>query len=435
MTTFSLHSQVLENLPEGITIQDRDFNIIYQNTAMKQAFGNQIGIKCYLAYEKRDHVCEGCGVEKAFRTGKSNMLHRTAITEGGEKTHWENSCFPLFDEEGNITAGVEVCRNITDRVALADEVRERSVELGMLNDELVRKQNELEEQTKELERAYQELQRTHTHLLQREKMASIGQLAAGIAHEINTPIQFVGDNIAFARSSFDELIATMQECQDSLGSEDTDTTELSKLRTQFVSLFNKLDIDYLKTEVPLALDDASEGARRVAEIVLAMKNFAHSSDKELEPVELDNLIYSSVEVTRNVWRYVADLKVELIDPPLAVQGQKGDLAQVLLNLILNAADAVTEKPRPEGELGEIRIMTRRNDDWGEILVEDSGCGMEPSLLKRIFEPFFTTKEVGKGSGQGLAIAYSLTEAHGGELLVESDPGQGSTFIVRLPLVN
>ena len=113
-----LHKQVLAHLPDGITIQDRDFNIIYQNDAMKHAFGEHVGMRCYAIYERRDEVCEGCGVQKAFQTGEPNIVLRTAFEVDGKTSYWENSCFPLFDSEGNITAGVEVCRNITDRVSL-----------------------------------------------------------------------------------------------------------------------------------------------------------------------------------------------------------------------------------------------------------------------------------------------------------------------------
>lgn len=337
-----------------------------------------------------------------------------------------------MDNKGNIIAGVEVCRDVTDRDYLAQEVRERSIELGKLNDQLLRKKSELEKRTQELETAYQELQRTHTQLLQQEKMASIGQLAAGIAHEINTPIQFVGDNLSFLSESFQELMVTMMQCRDKFGSANEDAIELSQFRLQIDSLFEELDFDYLEEEIPLALKQAGEGVRRVSEIVLAIKNFAKPGDTLLGPVVLDDLIRSTVEISRNAWNYVADLDIELASPPIIVKGQKSNLGHALLNLIINTSDAITDKPRLQDERGRIRILTRRKDNIAELIVEDSGCGIEPSLLKRIFEPFFTTKEVGRGSGQGLAIAYSIiTKTHGGELLVESERGLGSTFIVRL----
>ena len=434
LTNSSLFEQILEELPDGITVQDRDFNIIHQNAAMKRAFGDRIGYKCHAVYEGRNQVCEGCGLLKAFETGKPIMVHRTGILQDDKLGHWENSCFPLYDDEGNIIAGVEVCRDVTDRVALTHEVRDRSIELGKLNDQLVDKKSALERQTEELEAAYKELQRTHGHLLQQEKMASIGQLAAGMAHEINTPIQYVGDNIAFLRNTFDELIESMQECKATLGSAGKDSIELSNLLAEVALLFERLDIDFLKEEIPLALEQTADGAKHIANIVLALKNFAYCDGADLGPVEVDDIIHSTVEISRNAWNRVADLRLELTRPVLVVRGQKSGLGQVLLNLILNAVDAIAALQLPENERGQICIRTQKNDRWGEILIEDTGCGIEPALMKRIFEPFFTTKEVGQGSGQGLAIAYGIiTETHNGELQVESELGKGSTFIVRLPL--
>jgi two-component system cell cycle sensor histidine kinase/response regulator CckA len=141
--TFAFHEQVLDNLPDGITIQDKNFNIIYQNKAMKHAFGEHVGMKCYAIYERRDEVCEGCGVQKAFRTGEANIVLRTAFEVDGKTSYWENACFPLFDTEGNTIAGVEVCRNITDRVSLEEEVKDRNIELGQLNKQLKNKTAQL----------------------------------------------------------------------------------------------------------------------------------------------------------------------------------------------------------------------------------------------------------------------------------------------------
>ena len=163
--------QVLINLPDGITIQDREFNIIFQNDAMEKAFGVHLGEKCYAIYDQRDRICERCGVRKVFETGKPSMVIRTATLADGTTSYWENSCFPLFDHQGNIVAGVEVCRNINDRVSLEAEVEERNVELGQLNRELNQKTVQLEaalDKSMEAERQIQEstaaLTASHTDL-------------------------------------------------------------------------------------------------------------------------------------------------------------------------------------------------------------------------------------------------------------------------------
>jgi len=141
--TFTLYEQVLDNLPDGITIQDKNFNIIYQNKAMIHAFGEHLGMKCYSVYERRDKVCEGCGVQKSFQTGQANIVLRTAFETDGKTSYWENACFPLLDSDGNIISGVEICRNITNRVSLEAEVKDRNIELGQLNRQLIQKTSQL----------------------------------------------------------------------------------------------------------------------------------------------------------------------------------------------------------------------------------------------------------------------------------------------------
>lgn len=310
-TLYSLHRQILSAIPDGITVQDLSFNIIFQNNAMKNAFGDRIGQKCYLSYERRDRICEGCGLAKSYKTGEPVLVHRTGVLENGSIEHWENSCFPLYDDKGNIVAGVEVCRNVTDRVSLAQEVRERTIELGHLNDSLNHQKLELEKKTEELKGAYKELKRAHTKMLQQEKMASIGQLAAGIAHEINTPIQFVGDNISFLNDSFDDLIRCLTKSHNIIEQTNENNDELIRLHSKIDTVFEEIDLDYLTNEVPLAIEQTTDGVKRVTEIVQAMRNFAHMGATALGPVDMDDVIRSTVAVSRNTWKQVAEMKLEL----------------------------------------------------------------------------------------------------------------------------
>jgi two-component system, NtrC family, sensor kinase len=305
-------------------------------------------------------------------------------------------------------------------------------ELRRLNEKLEAK---VEERTLELKKSYRELKLAHTNLLQKEKMASVGQLAAGIAHEINTPIQFISDNIAFLRESVGELLLGIQSCHYTTQSLE-DTAGTCTLIKDLKAMLEDADLDYLKKEIPLAFESSFEGIRRISSIVLAMKEFAHPSGNNFAPVDLENLVKTTSEISRNAWKEVAELIIESAESPLIVEGLKDDLGQVMLNLIMNAADAITEKKQKSDELGRICIQIRNSgENWAEILVEDSGCGMQPELKRKIFEPFFTTKAVGRGSGQGLAIAYSIVkDKHGGELLVDSLPGKGSTFSVLLPIL-
>jgi signal transduction histidine kinase len=292
---------------------------------------------------------------------------------------------------------------------------------------------ELEAHRVELERALTELKAAQAELLQAQKLQAIGQLASGIAHEINTPTQYVGDNITFITESFADLLQAMQLCESMLtetpGSETTPDCRSTVARAMALA-----DFPYLKDEIPRALKECKDGVKRISGIVGAMKEFAHPSGGVMQPVDLNHLIQSTVEICRNEWKLIAELETDL-DPRLfAVLGLKDELGQVLLNLIVNAAHAVADGKSTGDKMGLIRITTRCDGDWAEIQVQDNGCGVPLELRQKIFEPFFTTKEVGRGSGQGLAIVYHVvTDKHHGELTVDSAPGQGTIFTVRLPM--
>lgn len=311
------------------------------------------------------------------------------------------------------------------------EAKKAEQDLRRLNDEL---ETRIEERTIELKKSYRELKLAHTSLLQQEKMASIGQLAAGIAHEINTPIQFVGDNIIFLRESLEELLAGMQSCQH-IALSINDNSKVNDIKKDIETLLEDTDFDYLKEELPLAFKSTLDGLNHISSIVTAMKEFSHPSGDKLQPVDLENLINTTVKISSNSWKVLASLVIEHDTTPLIVEGLRDELGQVLLNLIANAADAISVAKQEDEGAGSILIKTRiLEGKWAEIAVKDSGSGISPELQRKIFEPFFTTKEVGRGSGQGLAIAYHIIkDKHGGEILVDSIPGKGSTFTVRLPI--
>ncbi|MEJ2528619.1 MAG: ATP-binding protein [Gammaproteobacteria bacterium] len=272
-------------------------------------------------------------------------------------------------------------------------------------------------------------------LRQAQKLEAIGQLAAGIAHEINTPIQFVGDNARFIRDSFAEL-ERYAEVLDRLVS----VAKLGQVPTELfeeaAQLADEIDYHYLREEIPQAIEQSMEGIERVAGIVRAMKEFSHPDVDEKTPIDLNAAIQTTIMVCRNEWKYDAEMETDL-DPDLPlVPCLPGEINQVILNIIVNAAHAIRDViDTHEGEKGTIRIITRRLDYWAEITISDTGAGMSDKIISRIFDPFFTTKEVGKGTGQGLTIAYTVVvEKHGGTINVESQVGKGSTFTIRLPLV-
>ncbi|MFN8124592.1 MAG: ATP-binding protein [Thermoleophilia bacterium] len=266
-----------------------------------------------------------------------------------------------------------------------------------------------------------------------QKLEAVGQLAAGIAHEINTPIQFVGDSVEFLRDAFDDMRGLLEQYRALAETAATGTAEA--LAEKLEEADDEADLEYLLEQVPKAIERTLDGAGRVAEIVRAMKEFAHPRRDSQAPADLNRAIQSTATVARNELKYVADVSFELADLPPVVC-HLGDVNQVVLNLMVNASHAIADRiSAGDIERGAITVSTKLSDDaqWVTISVADTGGGIPEDVRERIFEPFFTTKEVGKGTGQGLAIAARVCEAHGGSLSFETELGEGTTFHLRLPV--
>ncbi len=268
---------------------------------------------------------------------------------------------------------------------------------------------------------------------QGQKMESIGQLAAGVAHEINTPIQFIGDNLRFLGDSFGDLGSIL----------DAHAQLLAAVRSGapaegFViasdAAAKRADICYLTEEIPKAIVQSLEGVTRVAEIVRAMKEFSHPDQGEKKPTDLNKAITTTLTVARNEYKYVAELVTDLAPDLPSVPCIVGEFNQVVLNLIVNAAHAIADVIAIQGGQGRLTVSTRQAGDQVEIRIGDSGTGIPEAARDKIFDPFFTTKAVGKGTGQGLYIAHTVVaKKHGGTLTFETELGKGTTFLIRLPL--
>lgn len=272
-------------------------------------------------------------------------------------------------------------------------------------------------------------------LRQAQKLEAIGQLASGIAHEINTPTQFIGDNVTFLQRAF-AVVRPVLEDAHALCATTAPGAHVILPDALRVALLHK-KLSFAAEQIPAALAQASEGVRRVAEIVRAMKEFAHPSGREMRPTDLRRAIENTLLVTQNEWKYAANIET-LFDPDLPDVVCLGDeLNQVMVNLLVNASHAIVDRGRAEGRAGEkgtIYVSTARGGDDAQIRVRDTGCGIPPHVVSRIFEPFFTTKEVGRGSGQGLAHAHSvIVGKHHGRIDVETVVGEGTTFILTIPL--
>jgi two-component system, NtrC family, sensor kinase len=302
-----------------------------------------------------------------------------------------------------------------------------------LEDLVNKKTNEIESRQKQLEDALVELKKAQSELIQAQKLMAIGQLAAGIAHEINTPMQYIGDNVAFIQRAFYRVLTIVGELNRII----TNRPEISvaEVLPLFHGIRRKNKVDYLLEEIPKAIEQSVEGIKRVSTIVMAMKEFSHPSEGQKHSINLQDAIESTITVARNVWKYVADVETNY-DPDLpAVPCLRDEFNQVILNLIVNAADAISDvvDGGSKGK-GLIVVRTYHDDDSAYVSIKDSGTGIPESARSKVFDPFFTTKDVGKGTGQGLAIAYSvIVEKHKGQIWFDSELGKGTEFHIKLPL--
>ncbi len=393
----SFLNRVIDNVPNLIYVKDKLGRYVLTNTAFADLHG--MDVKDVVGKTDQDLI------------GSSDDVDRYDLSDHyvvSSKQEYVNQEEKLVDSDGNIhwlqsvkrplmgTSGVEyilgIATDLTERKALEHQLR------------------------------------------QAQKLESIGQLAAGIAHEINTPTQYVGDNVRFLKDSFTDYSKALNKA--------SGLVEMCRgqgLLPQAVGsvdlAFQVADIEYLDREVPRAFEQALDGVERISKIVRSIKDFAHPGSNNLQATDLNKAIESTITVASNEWKYVAEVVTDY-DPTLPpVPCLASEFNQVILNMIVNAAHAISEK-LGDGSLskGEIRISTIYHEDSVEIRISDTGAGMTEDVRKRIFDPFFTTKEVGKGTGQGLAISHRvIVEKHHGTIDVISEPGIGTTFVIRLPL--
>jgi PAS domain S-box-containing protein len=346
----------------------------------------------------------------ALRAGRTFHHESEVARRDGSKFWLGVSIRPIFDRSGRVTHSVSMGADITGK---REEVRKKQE----LQDKLV-------EEMKERARVVIELQLA-------QKLESVGRLAAGIAHEINTPIQYVGDGVYFLRSAyenFNQLFDGWRSAVDAL----PENPAHDALRLEVAELMAKCDLDFLRAEIPKAFERTSDGVERVTNIVKAMKEFAHPDTNEQSPADLNHAIGTTLLVASNEHKYFAKIHTEFAELP-AVVCNIGELNQVFLNLIVNAAHAIHDAGS-DVNTGEIKISTAVDGDAVIIRISDNGCGIPPENLAKLYDPFFTTKEVGRGTGQGLAITHSIVvDKHGGHIGVSSSVGTGTEFTLRLPI--
>jgi PAS domain S-box-containing protein len=250
---------------------------------------------------------------------------------------------------------------------------------------------------------------------QSQKLESIGQLASGVAHEINTPTQYINDNTLFLKKAFESILPGIT-ISDQMGDA------------------QKKDIRFYIDEVPRAIDQTLEGISKISKIVSSMKQFSHPGSQEKVEYDICKIVDDAVTITRNEWKYVSDVEVINCEEPPILLCHPNSISQVLVNMIVNAAQAIEEKfGKGSDKKGRIQVEVRNDDSSVTVIVSDNGNGISDNAKEKIFDPFYTTKEVGKGTGQGLAIAFSVINTmHGGTIQVDSNEGQGTVFTIRLP---
>lgn len=266
-----------------------------------------------------------------------------------------------------------------------------------------------------------------------QKLEAIGQLAAGIAHEINSPVQFIGDNLGFLSDGLETIFDTCSEIRKMIDKVDDEATR-NQLQGQLDSLIERNDIEYFQDELPEAIAQSKDGINRIAKIVKAMRELSHPGSEEKVLTDINRGLESTITVSRNEWKYDADLVTDFAPNLKAIPCYPDDLNQVFLNLIVNAAHAISERvERKELERGTIWVKTEEQGEDIVVTIEDNGGGIPDEIHEKVFEPFFTTKEIGKGTGQGLGIAKRIVkEKHCGDIDFVSRQGEGTTFTIRLP---
>jgi two-component system NtrC family sensor kinase len=315
----------------------------------------------------------------------------------------------------------QLASSLTAKWSLAQQVDR---EVRELESTIVTRNNELERQKSSLEDALGKLQRTQSQLFQADKLASIGQLAAGIAHEINNPMGFISSNLNSLGHYVQDVRAVLAAYEHLLD-ESQRFSDLTPLSEEVRRVCVEKDIAYILSDLDNLVSESVEGAQRVRQIVADLRDFSHINSPQAGPEDLNDLLDKTINVAWNELKYRTKLVREYSDIP-AVMCYGGKLAQVFLNLLVNAAQAIEEH-------GTITIRTGQDEAFVWVEVSDTGCGIPQENLHRIFDPFFTTKEVGKGTGLGLHLAYTTVQAHEGRIQVQSEPGIGSTFRIELPI--
>jgi signal transduction histidine kinase len=351
------------SMGEGLSIQDREMRIVYQNKFMIEIFGKHTGEYCYAVYEKRNKICEDCPLVQSYKTGKPVTALRIGITKDGTPFRFENTASVLRNSNGKIVAGIELCRIVENREKAFSELKKKTIEL---------------------ETAYSELKKTQRQLIETSKMAAVGQLAGGVAHEINNPMAVI--------LGFSQVILKQVE-------KNSPFWELAKHIEKEVIRCKNLIQDLLVFSRTAKI---TKGEVNLTEITQKVINLTGYQIK-LEDIKIIKELQTNVKIF----------------------GDENALQQVITNLIINAKDAIPDR-------GEIKVRVWKDEKNAFLSVKDTGRGISKETLERMFEPFYTTKDVGKGTGLGLSLVHGIIKEHNGIITVDTEVGKGSCFTISFP---
>ncbi len=396
--------QFLEAIPVGVFVMDANTGIpYYANQMSKEILGQGIVpqdnidnldtvYKAYIVGTNQEYPIEKMPITKAL-SGKSISISDMEIQRIDDKVLLHVTASPVLDENGSVAYAIAAFVDITAQMKM-------------------------------------ELELNHA-----QKLKAVGQLAAGIAHEINTPAQYIGDNTNFLKESFSDLFK-MIEAYESFRIAEEKGSVTPEMLDQLEEKIDETDVEYLLEEIPSTLDQSLDGIKKISQIVHAMKAFSHIGKEAKVYADINSCLECTITVSRAEWKYVADLRTNLAQGLPMIPCYPSELNQVFLNIIINGAHAIDEKQTSVGntQKGTITVSTIAAENHLEISIQDTGAGVPDHIKTQIFDPFFTTKEIGKGTGQGLTIANSIVvDKHGGKLSFESQEGLGTTFIIQLPL--
>jgi len=395
----SILTNIMASMGDGLSIQDLNMRIVYQNKFMIDNFGSHVGDYCYNIYEKRSTVCEGCPIVEAYRTGEVTKALRVGITKDGLPFRFENIASVLRDHHNEIVAGIELCRIVEERERAYDALRDAMNKLKLTQDQLARA----------------------------EKLSGIGQLSSGVSNEISNPTAYILSNLSVISryvAGFFGYIDSMEKLVANVKQEDVLPQEIMENVQQII---NSSDYHSLKGDLPEIIEESLNGLSRIKTVVSDLLLFATSNDGLRRFIDINAEIESALLLLENEISQREGRVVKNFNRLPMTFANPQQLQQMFINLILNACQTIEPG-------GTISIRTGFKDNNINIEIADTGEGIPESIIQNIFNPFYTAQEVGKGVGLGLSIAYRIIESHNGNIDVKSEQGEGTTFTIRLPVV-